>query len=251
VLRLKIRHPSGFALHFHPTPITVEAWVNPSRAYVSELAFLTQFLRPGDAVIDVGAHVGLLSVASAHLVGSSGRVVSIEPHPRVYGYLTENVDLNGLRNVETIQCAVGRERGVNVLSDESSDDWNFLGAEQGVEVAVSPLDELIPIDLSPSLLKVDVEGYERFVFEGARRTLDRTECVLFESWDDHCSRYAHRTADVIKLIAAHGFSLYELLDIGHILPLHDLSEVGVELRNYVGIRRSPKMLERMPDIGEV
>ncbi|TMB59740.1 MAG: FkbM family methyltransferase, partial [Chloroflexi bacterium] len=69
-------------------------------AYESqELNFTRRILRPGDVMIDVGAHVGIFSLVGARTVGSSGEVHAFEPIAFNYSRLLENVERNRLANV--------------------------------------------------------------------------------------------------------------------------------------------------------
>jgi hypothetical protein len=69
------------------------------------------------------------------------------------------------------------------------------------------LDDLPISEPQIQLLKIDVEGYEKFVLEGASKTLDRVSCVYFESWEHHFKRYGYACRDVITLLARKGFTI--------------------------------------------
>jgi hypothetical protein len=62
-------------------------------------------LEEGDVFVDVGSHIGKYTIPAARLVGSSGLVISVEPHPENYAVLVENVMLNKLTNVITLNIA--------------------------------------------------------------------------------------------------------------------------------------------------
>lgn len=212
-------------------------WLDPDGHHRhDDLDFLKGYLRPGDVCVDVGANVGLLTVAAGRYVGAGGRVYSFEPHPRVYRVLVDNVHLNGLAHVRCFNCAVAAEPGSARLTDDPRHDRNAVTDVAGVEVAVRTLDDAVPAD-PVALLKIDVEGYERFVLEGARETLARTACVYLECWNDHFRRFGYTTADVIEQLAVAGLATYRFdRGGGGLEPIRDPSSAGAALENLVAIR---------------
>lgn len=155
-----------------------------------ELDLLSKFIKPGDTVIDVGANIGTHTVAFSHMVGKDGKVFSFEAQPRLEAILAANIQLNNLGNVYWDVKAVG-ERGSTVKVQEiPSDDTvcNF-GEYALFEGKPSLLVEMITIDsftdgLNPSVIKIDVEGMEVDVLNGARRTIERSKPVLYFEFDE-------------------------------------------------------------------
>ncbi len=167
--------------------------------------FLEQVLAAGDTVVDVGANVGALAIHAAGLVGDAGRVVAIEAHPRVFGYLKGNIELNGCRNIEALNLAAGAESGTIRFSDLKADDMNHIG-DYGIEVRVERLDDILDA-AEVDLLKVDVEGFELPVFKGATRTLAATRAVYFESDSDLTGQYGYESLEVVELLRDCGFEI--------------------------------------------
>jgi Methyltransferase FkbM domain len=86
-----------------------------------EMRFMAGYLRPGDAFIDVGANIGVYSLFAESLVGRAGRIVAFEPGLRAAARLRENVILNGLRNIEVREEAVGaKARTVTLTLDRDT-----------------------------------------------------------------------------------------------------------------------------------
>ena len=77
----------------------------------AEVAFLVRNLRPGDVFLDIGAHVGFLSLIASRLVGSSGSVLAIEANPVSFEWLEHNLRLNGVRNVTALNLGVSDHEG--------------------------------------------------------------------------------------------------------------------------------------------
>ncbi len=122
---------------------------------------------PGDVVADVGANVGLYAVAIARRVGRTGRVIAYEPDAGNAELLRRNLALNGWADVvEVRDVAVGSERGeIPFVSDRQQSRFDPAGASR---VRVVTLDDELD---QLALLKIDVEGFECAVLQGARRVL--------------------------------------------------------------------------------
>jgi FkbM family methyltransferase len=148
----------------------------------------------GQTVVDVGANAGIFTVASARLVGRAGRVVAIEPNPAVLGRLRRNVRQNGFDDtVVVLPLAIGRNDGRGLVLDESGNSTvarvHVLAIGDLVPreaVAVTSLDEALARvgAVTVHLLKVDVEGLERSVLEGASAALARCRRAVVEVGSD-------------------------------------------------------------------
>jgi len=143
------------------------------------------FLRHGDVVYDVGASVGLYSVLLAKAVGDHGQVVAFEPDKRSYRRLQENVRLNGLANVRAFCRALGERNGTATLY--LGEEWpscSSLVPRSDVRVAAREIVEVVEGDgyrdlenlPIPQAIKIDVEGAERDVLRGLRKTLTENAC---------------------------------------------------------------------------
>ena len=154
-----------------------------------EMRAWRRILRTGDLFVDVGAHVGLYSIWALDAAAS---VVAVEPNPDAAGQLRANLARNGY-TAEVIEAAVGATPGrmamagadllrQHLVLDESP--ASEATGEGTVDVRV--LDEVIG-DRSVRGLKIDVEGAERLVLEGASRLLaDGRVDVLQLEWNE-CS----------------------------------------------------------------
>jgi len=147
---------------------------------------------PGSVVFDVGAHIGFFTLWFAKLVGPQGRVVAFEPCPQNTPLLDANVRLNTPRtaNVRVVPAAVGREKGTIMLQTSGGvstmsrvGGLPLTGADHLVRTATV---ECLALDsftfdrsLQPSHIKIDVEGAELDVLEGARRVLAELRPIVF------------------------------------------------------------------------
>lgn len=228
-----------------PAAMARSLWRN-RHVYDQDLAFYRRLLRPGDAVVDVGANIGLATLTAAKVVGAAGRVVAVEPHPRTFEYLRDNVRLNGLTDVVRLHCvALGEREGRRRIVEFPGDDsQNRLGAgDQGeVPVTVVTLDGLLTFDRPTALLKLDVEGYEKFVLDGAGRTLTATGCVYFESWERHFARYGYTGRDLLDGLRARGFGLYR--PQGTLLQALRDDHRSLDCENLLAVKDVPDFLGR-------
>lgn len=153
--------------------------------YESELQIaLPRLLREGMTVYDVGANIGYLTVALARLVGESGAVVAFEPLDENVGRLRTALRLNGLNeSVVVVPAAVGREDDTGAFYVHSSGGMGKLAGSAGREpqyettrdVQVVSLDQWVGSEGAPApdWVKVDVEGGEGQVLEGAGKLMER------------------------------------------------------------------------------
>ncbi|MCA9531635.1 MAG: FkbM family methyltransferase [Myxococcales bacterium] len=195
--------PRGFRMRFYPSSVSAALWADP-RARSTDEDFVCAVLRPGDRYIDAGANVGQLALAAATRVGAAGEVVAVEAHPRIYRYLEGNVALNPALRVVTIHRALGDHDGAVTFSDRHADDQNHITEGRGVDVPMSPLDALVP-PAPTRLLKLDVEGFELPVLQGAAQTLSATELVYCELSEGNCARFGYAPVEVETLLLDAGF----------------------------------------------
>ena len=180
-----------------------------------ELALMRRFLEPGGDMLDVGAHVGMYTLAAARALAGRGRVLAFEPNPAARRQLEANVALNGLDNVLVSDAAVAAEPGEALLHVPDTDDPSFssLGGGRFAEgeplaVPTTTLDaEVEARGLTPAFVKIDVEGAELGVLAGAERTLERRPVLLVEVGEETAGAAAER-------LGALGYDAYEVRRAG-------------------------------------
>lgn len=88
----------------------------------AEMSVFQALLRPGDVVIEVGAHLGVFTVPLAKMVGPSGRVYALEPQRSLYQLLNANLSLNGITNTYALKLVAGKSSGTTSVPDFDSDE---------------------------------------------------------------------------------------------------------------------------------
>jgi FkbM family methyltransferase len=193
--RLEREWPGGFTLHrtgdlvFVPAPLDARgrhALLHPPRVHPAVLAFL----HPGAVAIDIGANLGEWTLPLARAVGASGRVLAAEPAPRNAGALEATLYANALCQAEVIRAAIGDHDGIAefaipiVTSAHTDTGTARIGSacvrREALRVPLRSLDSLAAergLD-RVDLIKIDVEGHERRVLDGAASTLARHRPVL-------------------------------------------------------------------------
>lgn len=130
-------------------------------------------LRPGDVFWDVGAHFGWYTLLGSGAVGSAGQVYAFEPALSNLWYLRHHVAWNRCANVEVKPVALGREDGERSFGGRGTGSGRLgMGNDR---VQVRTLDGLVASGAcrAPTYLKIDVQGAEAEVLEGAAQTLGR------------------------------------------------------------------------------
>jgi len=218
------------SLRFAPS---VEVKLEPSDRMHGQIAFLSYYDKELSETIarlgrekrgrfvDVGANIGyysLLWVAQSQ----ENNAIAIEPSPRVHSLLQENIDRNGFRDrITIVKAAAGPEKG-EVQFDVGPEDEVGWGGVTGTEVETVTeesketiqveqrrLDEIV--SGSVALLKVDVEGAETWVFQGAEELLksQKIDRICFENNHVRASRLGIEVNAPIDLLEAYRYEIEE------------------------------------------
>ena len=158
--------------------------------------------------LDIGAHIGAVSV---YLARKFQRVIAFEAVPATYEFLRQNTD--GLPNVEALNIAAGPDEGEVFFShyqkhgqlSHVASSVEEAGAIRIGPVARRAIDSLELTDIS--FIKIDVEGYELQVLEGARETLTRCRpLVLVEQGgneEKHFGRRRNEASEFLESLGMH------------------------------------------------
>lgn len=178
-----------------------------------EMAFLLHFLRPGDLFADIGSNIGAYTVLASGAVGANS--VSFEPVPETFIKLQRNVTANRIEALATCHNLGLGESNETLLFTADQDTTNHVATAGEIksgsvlEVDVCRLDDILNGDV-PSLIKIDVEGWEAKVLAGMPFTLANPclKAIITES-NQSANRYKFDAGDsVFDLMTQHGFKVY-------------------------------------------
>ncbi len=189
--------------------------MDPTQHDLTPVAASVRPLRRGDVAVDVGANIGIFTLAMGRAVGLTGRVFAYEPNPEVAALLVDNLYLNENRRTITADVriravAAGAEPGAaSLLVRPKHRGMGTLGHTDGGpapgdssvhEVEVVTLDDELSHLVEVRLVKIDVEGHELGVLRGMRHLLAqrRVRYVDLELVDRHAGPAWDELADELR-----------------------------------------------------
>jgi len=180
-------------------------WYDHTDRLSFEMRFIKDhMIEPGDVVFDCGAHHGRTAILFSKWVGDDGKVVAFEPLPKNCDILAKNIGLNEITNVILEHQAVGAKRG-RIRIDGVSDS-TIIFSNQGMEVELTCLDDYA--HLNPAFIKVDVEGFEYQVLQGAERLLSKRPRLAIEIHGNKLSKYGASQEDILNAIGLDRYNLW-------------------------------------------
>ena len=173
---------------------------------------LRHHLREGGCFIDVGANIGYFSLMASVLVGSTGRVVAIEPSHANLARLCGNLSLNGRANVAVVSLAASSGHAslqINFPTPNNAGAASLraIPSVAGNLVLACPLDAVVEAQsLRPSVVKLDVEGFELEALKGMRNTLARFRpVVICELTDSFLRELGQSSRELLEFMEALGY----------------------------------------------
>lgn len=186
---------------------TGEKWYEGSNQELSqEMLFTKKMVRPGEIVIEVGPHHGFFTILLSKWVGKEGKILAIEASPHNSKILKENIDINGISNVTVENKAAGSIDGhIYIRGGSNSNVVNSLW-NAAYKVKLTKLDNYSY--LSPTFLKIDVEGYEVDVLKGAGKILELKPNLAIEVHFEQLKKYGYSIKDIFDLIDKKSYTLW-------------------------------------------
>ncbi|WP_287963479.1 FkbM family methyltransferase [Alcanivorax sp.] len=241
---------SKFLVKTGETGITGNIYTGLHEFY--DMGFLLHVLRPEDLFIDIGANVGSYTILACSAVGARG--IAFEPVPSTYNRLLENMRLNHLDGqVKCLNEAVGNQKGIIAFTSDGDTTNHALSTEEQcdnvVNVNVTSLDVALNGE-SPALMKIDVEGFETPVIEGAQETLKKQSLhsVIMEL-NGSGERYGFNESQLLELMFDYGFETYSYNPIGR--TLINIKGKNLDSGNTLFIRDKALVEERIRSAASV
>ncbi len=185
----------------------------------SVLRWITECLKPGDVFFDVGAHHGWMSMVAARRTGRSGRVVAFEPSPSSIDFLRYHKRVNRLAQMDIVPKAVTK-------ADAAMTPFTLVGTGDAVMNSLVEIEEVkndprgrtviqvqaVALDsysqetgLVPAMIKIDTEGAELWVCEGARRLLAENRPTLIIATHPAWLPQGQKIEDLFALLSGYGY----------------------------------------------
>ncbi len=180
------------------------------------ISLVSEFVRRGSIVWDVGANLGLFTFAAAAAAGPDGRVIAVEPDPWLVNLLHRSIRLaqpGRVAGVDVVCAAVADKTGMAAFHvAKRSRSTNYLegygttqtgGTRERRLVPTVTLDALLAHVPAPDVLKIDVEGAETLVLQGGPSVLETGPLIVCEVAGEN----AHRVGEVLR---ERGYRFYPL-----------------------------------------
>jgi len=206
------------ALTFYGQPLSLilpsgtDIYLTGAKTHDSEIRlakYAIKLLAAGQRVMDIGAHVGFFTLLFSKLIGDGGRVISFEPSPATFNLLISNVALH--KNVEIFNKAISNvneqitfyefptlysEYNSENINQFESEKWFLKNTPRKVMVSALTIDSIVKENsFVPDFIKIDVEGNELKVLQGAKETLTKQHpIVVMEYLEPNRHNESHRAA---------------------------------------------------------
>ena len=223
-------------IRFYNKPIKIK-WLNNLRYYLTlgdsgiignyyffiddyeESIFLIHYLTDKDLFIDVGSNHGHYTMISSGICNSKS--ISIEPVKKTFDRLKINIELNKLRNVRLHNIGISDSEGELLISNNMGSMNRIINKDLDDKcelVQVSTLDKLLMSENDISLIKIDVEGYEKQVLLGGNKTLKNPKLnVIIIELNDSNIKYNYEENETLSVMQENGFSPYKYIYPDNIL----------------------------------
>ena len=192
--------------------------------------FLLNYLKDGDIVFDVGAHVGYYSILASKIIGKTGQVHSFEPTPRTFNTLKENtqekenvfINNNAVLDQETEIEFVDygpKFSAFNSFKKRTGDEMRFLSEPEKIKVKTISLDRYCEgKNIKPDFIKIDAEGAEHLILQAMTEIIKNIKPLITievageDEWKDNCSK-------LIQFLQHNGYMAYEI-DLNGFIKKH-------------------------------
>ena len=216
------------------------AYYASGKAHGADVVNLCRALtRPDDVFYDIGANVGHVALSMAHS-HKGARIVAFEPIPRLARAITCAATRNGFDHLEIYAAALDRELGhtsffVTPLSTQASLVGRKVAGVEELRIPTLTLDSMIQSGAipPPAVVKLDVEGAEMRLMDGAEQTFRTHLPVLFYECDQNAERFGHTPAEFMERLRGMGYvrffriegSQRTEIDVGDPVPFGDILAV--------------------------
>lgn len=187
-----------------------------------ELAFFLSVVEAGDAVFDIGGHIGTFAIPIAQKVGTAGRVLVVEGSLANFGVLSRNVSRLALSQiVYPIYAVIGlsTERYTLQSVNRNTGASFFLPTQDSDGTVAACLDDLLQAHFVPRVVKMDIEGLEVAALQEASKLLVSLPILYLEVSDQQLRRCDASLAELSNMLVALGYRFFR--NVGDRNGAHD------------------------------
>jgi FkbM family methyltransferase len=202
---------------------------------------LARRIPPRSWVIDIGANIGFFTERFAKWTRDGGRVIAVEPDCYNVALLKQRLARCSIESVDIHQAAATERSGTVYLQRNSDNPGDHRISDAGETIAAVTIDDLVEKAGNPdvALIKIDTQGSERRVLQGASKTLQRCKPTLFIEIDDQALRqYGTTAAEVLGELSGQQYQLYRISRSGQEIQMsleEAIAVAGSEERGYVDL----------------
>jgi FkbM family methyltransferase len=178
---------SNMRLYLRDKGISRELYAFGKREnYSTDLILKDRLINPNQIVLDIGANIGYYALMEAKTVGPNGKVYAVEPVPKNFKVLKENVEMNELNNVELFNIALGDKDCITKMHVSTKSNWSRIAKknipdkiEETISVEMTTVDKFIKNKKVPTFIRMDVEGYEVNILKGMQKLIKQKNLDIF------------------------------------------------------------------------
>lgn len=218
---ISLRLKSGFAVinghkmfldNKDPLSLSVEKEYEPLATRI-----VSKIIKPGDAILDLGANIGYYTLLFAKMAGINGKVYAFEPEPEIFGILKKNVNENGYKNVILEQKAVSDKNTTGKLylrADNRGDNriYDSRDGREFIDIGLIRLDDYFSDNkIKIDFIKMDIQGAEILALSGMRRLLtENNPVIMMEFWPIGIKRSGGEPKECLNILRSYGYDYYFL-----------------------------------------
>ncbi len=193
-------------------------------------SLIKKTLNPGDHFLDIGSNIGYFSCLARSIVGPTGKVSVLEANPSMATQVMENLELNGWTDSVDIHEIAAWNKEDTLTFNLAPIGKSGMGSvrdlseiNKSIEVEALPLDKIFSNENKKiSAIKIDVEGAETQVIDGAKKVLQRDKPVIFIELSDQYLKQLGSSAEQLlgKLIKGLDYKIHKYDNSGNISPFN-------------------------------
>lgn len=188
VIKGKLIKGTNYKLYYEKTQFLNFLFQNKI-AYETEVQpKISKYIRNGDLIFDIGSNIGQYAIIFSDIVKEKGKVICYEPDYKNYSFLTFNLQINNIKNIELNNVGMGDKVGSKRFYKDSitggrkgSFIKDYVGSnykEEYFDVKITTLDNEVEKYGVPNFVKMDVEGFEYNVLCGLTKKLTNTVFLI-------------------------------------------------------------------------